>query len=239
MIRLALFDIDSTLTLGRCPLMVAAIRSAIAEHMGIDGTPEDIAHEGFTELRTFTDLGVHYGLDPEVSQRRARVAIAAKDRILAHDLAKHAGSLAPISACAGAPEFVTMVRDAGALLGLVTGNTVLAAANKLARAGYRVEDFPIGGYGDISLDRADLVRSAITAARELLPALTFDEVWVVGDTPYDIVAALSAGTHALGVASGNFDVAALRDAGADLAVSSLRPDAALRAALGLHPTQGV
>ena len=239
MIRLALFDIDSTLTLGRCPLMVAATRSAIAAHMGIAGTPEDIAHEGFTELRTFTDLGVHCGLDYEISARRARAAIIAKDAILVHELARHSGELAPISACAGGPEFVAMARDAGVLLGLVTGNTSFAAANKLERAGYRAADFLVGGYGDQSIERADLVRSAVAAARELLPDLPWEAVWVVGDTPYDIGAALEAGAHALGVASGHFDLSSLRTAGADLAVSSLHPDGILRAALGLGPTQGL
>jgi phosphoglycolate phosphatase len=239
MIRLALFDIDSTLTLGRCPLMVAAIKSAIAQHMGIAGSPEDIAHDGFTELRTFTDLGLFYGLDRQESQGRARAAIAAKDQILADALAHHSGDLAPISACAGAPEFVAMMRDAGVMLGLVTGNTVLAAHNKLERAGYAPDDFLVGGYGDQSVERADLVRSAVAAARRLLPDLQLEQVWVVGDTPYDTQAALEAGAHALAVTSGGFGVADLRAAGADLVVRSLHPSTALRASLGLGPTQGL
>ena len=239
MIRLALFDVDGTLTDGRCPLMVAAFKVAIAKHMRISAGPEDIVHDGFTDLRTLTELGVFCGLDRVEAQVRARITLAAKDRLLRVELENHRATLAPISACEGAPFFVAMLRDAGVLLGLVTGNTALAAANKLERAGYTINDFPIGAYGDSSIERSDLVRSAIAATRKQLPDLSPTQVWVIGDTPYDVQAAIEAGTCSLAVASGGFDTAALRASGADLVVASLQPDTALRAALGLGPTQSL
>jgi phosphoglycolate phosphatase-like HAD superfamily hydrolase len=239
MIRLALFDIDGTLTDGRCPLMVAAFKVAIAEHMRISAVPEDIVHDGFTDLRTLTELGVFCGLDRVEAQARAQVTLAAKDRLLSVALKNHQADLAPITACEGAPFFVAMLRDAGVLLGLVTGNTALAAGNKLERAGFTVNDFPLGAYGDSSIERSDLVREAINMARKQLPDLESEQVWVIGDTPYDVQAAIGAGVHSLAVASGGFDTGDLRASGADLVVASLRPDASLRAALGLGPTQGL
>ena len=46
------------------------------------------------------------------------------------------------------------------------------------------------------------------------------EIYVVGDTPLDVKAAHAAGCTAIGVATGGFDAAALREAGADHVIES-------------------
>jgi phosphoglycolate phosphatase-like HAD superfamily hydrolase len=47
------------------------------------------------------------------------------------------------------------------------------------------------------------------------------EIYVVGDTPRDIDAAHAAGCTAIAVATGHYDAAALREAGAEHVIESL------------------
>jgi phosphoglycolate phosphatase len=51
---------------------------------------------------------------------------------------------------------------------------------------------------------------------------------VIGDTPLDIEAAHAAGCTAVGVATGHYDVDALREASADHVLSTLEQELPLR-----------
>jgi phosphoglycolate phosphatase len=50
------------------------------------------------------------------------------------------------------------------------------------------------------------------------------EVFVIGDTPLDIQAAHAAGCTAIAVATGHYDEAALRDAGADHVIATMETE---------------
>ena len=58
---------------------------------------------------------------------------------------------------------------------------------------------------------------------------------VIGDTPLDIAAALSAGARAVGVATGGYPASALRAAGAHAVLTDLSNTAAVLAALLAGP----
>jgi phosphoglycolate phosphatase-like HAD superfamily hydrolase len=80
-----------------------------------------------------------------------------------------------------------------------------------------------GGYGSDSTDRAELTRCAIERAGRILgQRLDPQRILVVGDTPKDIEAATAVRAIAVGVASGNYGEADLREAGADYVLASLR-----------------
>ena len=51
-----------------------------------------------------------------------------------------------------------------------------------------------------------------------------DRILVIGDTPLDIQAAHAAGCTAIGVATGKFDEAGLREAGADHVLATLESE---------------
>jgi phosphoglycolate phosphatase len=109
----------------------------------------------------------------------------------------------------------------GTLLGLVTGNIEGAARIKIDRA-HLNPYFAFGGYGTDSADRAALTRAAIARAstmhgHDLDPATVF----VVGDTPRDVDAAHAAGTVSVAVATGEYAVDELTDAGADHVLPTL------------------
>jgi phosphoglycolate phosphatase len=119
-------------------------------------------------------------------------------------------------------ELLEKLIDDGRLLGLTTGNVEGAAHIKLARANLN-RFFSFGGYGSDSPDRTELTKKAlerggVVAGAPLDPAACFS----VGDTPRDVEAGHGAGIRVVGVATGEFSVEQLLEAGADAAVETLR-----------------
>lgn len=110
---------------------------------------------------------------------------------------------------------------------VLTGNIRPLAEVKLAALGLRDRlDLCIGAYGDDHEDRAELVqvarRRASAVHGESLPSsFAGRSTVVVGDTPLDISAALSAGAQAVGVATGSYSAADLKAAGAHAVLPSL------------------
>jgi len=106
----------------------------------------------------------------------------------------------------------------GAHIGLATGNFSLSARLKLKYYGLE-RFFQAGGFGEDSDERAEIVARAI----ERVAALAGDAgphcIFVIGDTPLDVAAALANGVAAVGVATGTFSVDALKEAGAGLVFS--------------------
>ncbi|WP_341771200.1 HAD family hydrolase [Amycolatopsis acidicola] len=102
-----------------------------------------------------------------------------------------------------------------AVQSLVTGNLREVAWHKLSAFELHEQlDFEIGGYGSLSAHRPDLVAYAVEQASARHSPFAAEAVVVIGDTPHDIDAALVHGARAIAVATGKFDEAALRDAGA-------------------------
>lgn len=107
-----------------------------------------------------------------------------------------------------------------AVQSLVTGNLREVAWHKLSAFDLCAHlDFELGGYGSLSAHRPDLVAYAVEKAQAA--RTPFDTVVVIGDTPHDIDAALAHGARAVGVATGRYDEAALREAGAHLVFTDL------------------
>jgi phosphoglycolate phosphatase len=135
----------------------------------------------------------------------------------------HAGIEAALTLCRGRDDFAT---------GLGTGNVEEGARLKLDRVDLS-RHFAFGGYGSDHADRAELL--AIGARRGRARLGVGDgpcRVVVIGDTPKDIAAARAIGADSIAVATGSYDVQALRDHGATWAVKDLAEPTALQALLG-------
>jgi phosphoglycolate phosphatase len=214
--KLVLFDIDGTLVLtGRAG--IRAMKRAMAEVFGVEEAFADISMAGRTdwyllslalaqagrtlsrsELERFRDVYVRF-LEEEVVRRgEGRKGIMPGVRDLLDVLAD---------------------RD-DVLLGLLTGNFVEAARIKLEHFDlWRY--FRCGAYGDDAEDRNALVPVALERARACDGRRAFTRVLVIGDTPHDVACAAAAGATSLAVATGGFDVDALRAAGGDVVLEDL------------------
>jgi phosphoglycolate phosphatase len=122
----------------------------------------------------------------------------------------------------GVIDLLEKLIDDGILLGLTTGNVEEAAHIKLARASLN-RFFSFGGYGSDSPDRTELTRKALERG-ELVSGnrLDRDRCFSCGDTPRDVEAGHGAGIRVVGVATGEFTVDELLEAGADAAIRSFR-----------------
>jgi phosphoglycolate phosphatase-like HAD superfamily hydrolase len=122
----------------------------------------------------------------------------------------------------GAEDALRALGREGVLLGITSGAVEAAAHIKLSRAGFN-RYFPFGGYGSDSEDRVELTRRALERGGRLIGCeLEPSRCFVVGDTPKDVDAAHGAGCLAVGTATGHYDADALRAAGAEHVMSSLR-----------------
>lgn len=121
----------------------------------------------------------------------------------------------------GVEELLERLIDDGLLLGLTTGNVEVAAHIKLERANLN-RFFSFGGYGSDSSDRTELTKRALERAEVVAGApLDRGACMSVGDTPRDVEAGHGAGIRVCGVATGEYSVEQLTEAGADWAVASL------------------
>ena len=216
--RILLFDIDGTLvTTGGAGAV--AWRQAFEE---LHGIPADIGK--------FTDAGM---TDPDVGAKTFEAVIGRTptplelaqvvQRRLEH-LPEAVAESAGYEVLPGVPDRLRELSRAGHLLGLITGNGDGAAFIKLAR-GDLMRWFTFGAYASAGVDRAGIVGQAVARGEAMLGKdVPNTQIYVIGDTPRDIEAAHAVGCTAIAVATGHYDVEALREAGADHVVETLEEE---------------
>jgi phosphoglycolate phosphatase len=210
-----LFDVDGLLiTTGG-----AGTRSWRWAFNGLYGIPADIGK--FTEAGmtdpvvgrlTFTNV---IGREPSPEELAA---------VISHYLMRLPEEVASSSeyrVLDGVEALLPQLAKAGFPLGITTGAVEAAAHIKLARANLN-RFFSFGGYGSDSADRGELTRTALARAALVYgEPVAAEQAIVVGDTPSDVESAHAAGIACVGVASHNFNVDQLREAGADVVLASL------------------
>ncbi|MFC5661071.1 HAD family hydrolase [Streptomyces nogalater] len=120
-------------------------------------------------------------------------------------------------ALAGAAAVLAALAERGVRQSVVTGNVRLAAEVKLATFGLdSYLHLGNGAYGEDGEGRPELLREALARADVAAPAAVF-----LGDTPADVAGGRDAGVRVVAVATGKTPAAELKDAGADVVLSSL------------------
>jgi len=209
--RLFLFDVDNTL-LNSGGAGAKAMTVAFEEVFGVADAFVGIEYTGRSDIAIFRDGALAHGLDVDghFAELLARFR-EAYFRVLPQILRQTRGRVMP-----GMPEVLAALQSTpGAHLGLATGNFSRSARMKLEYYGLS-RFFQVGGFGEDSDERTQIVARAIervvALARDVGPHCTF----VIGDTPLDVAAALANGVVAVGVATGTFGQRALKNAGAAL-----------------------
>lgn len=210
-----LFDIDSLLiTSGGAG--ARSWRWAFDELYGIPADIGEFTEAGMTDpvvgKLTFTGVIGHEPSPEELAKVMSHYLLRLPEEVAASPGYK---------VLAGVDDLLPRLTASGFLLGITSGAVEAAAHIKLARANLN-RFFSFGGYGSDSADRGELTRKAIDRAGEILGTeIDPRSVLVLGDTPKDISAAHAAGAIGVGVASGHYSTAQLRDAGADYTLGSL------------------
>ncbi|MBI4029988.1 HAD hydrolase-like protein [Candidatus Berkelbacteria bacterium] len=119
------------------------------------------------------------------------------------------------------PELLQKLSKEGHVLGLITGNTKIIAYAKLKKAGID-KFFKLGGFGDDSHSRNEVLKTALDRAHQQYPhTFTEKNTFVVGDSPRDISAAEGQRLITIGVATGIYSAGDLKTAGADFVLDNL------------------
>jgi len=214
--RLAVFDIDGTLTrtVGYCDEHFAAAIAAIA---GVEQVPAD-----WGLFPDATDSGLadaHFreatGRRPDESELR-RIHDHFLDALRRADV-----RAAPVD---GAHDVLARVAGRGWRVAIATGNWRAAAEVKFRWAGMPFPDVPIATADDASA-RADILRAAIRRAGG-----EFERVVYFGDGRHDARAARACGTAFVGVTAGR-DPGPLRDEGVRTFLDHFADDGRVRRAL--------
>jgi phosphoglycolate phosphatase len=109
------------------------------------------------------------------------------------------------SALPGAREALEAVRAAGQRAVVITAKHLVSVGPSLRAAGLTADELFTHVHG---AEKAAVLRSVQAYA-------------YVGDTPADVAAGISVGVRAVGVATGSFSEASLREAGAEVVLGSL------------------
>lgn len=230
--KLILFDIDGTLLwtdgAGR-----RAIHRAMLEELGTAGPIEQYRFDGKTDPQIVRELLLLAGHPAAEVTTRIEAVCRRYVGLLAAELAKPTQATRLL---VGVPALLAALEpyeaEARALVGLLTGNLEAGAVLKLRSAGIAPERFAVGAYGSDSRRRADLPAvAAQRAAARTGRSFAGAEVVIVGDTPDDVACGRPIGARAVAVATGAYDVAALRAAGAARAFPDLSDTAAVLTAL--------
>ena len=107
------------------------------------------------------------------------------------------------------------------ILGLVTGNLEQIAIKKLNQVEI-YNYFKVGAFGSDAFKRSDLIKIAIKRAKE---KFNFEgKVFVIGDTPNDIIAGKEANVKTIAVATGIYSINELKKHNPDYVFENLNND---------------
>lgn len=204
--KMILFDIDSTLLIGS-QTHKEAFQLSMKKHFDIEGSMQGIPVHGCTDpsiARQF--LSVH---GVESAQIEAGIK-AFLDGIIQNFL--KLGPDPRSRLLKNSRECVEALQKQGVLLGLVTGNLEIIGWQKLKH--HQIDTyFAFGVFSSDHPERSQMVRMALQRAADLYK-ISPNNVLLVGDSIYDVQAALDNQIEVLAVTTGKHSVAELKKQGA-------------------------
>jgi phosphoglycolate phosphatase-like HAD superfamily hydrolase len=217
-----LFDIDGTLLNCRDAVHYNAFHSALRQVWNCQSRIDNVPRHGNTDIGILRAAAGAGGISPDEFSRGLPRALA----IMASEVERNAGAIRP-ELCRSIPMLIERLHAAGKLLGVTSGAIEPVGWAKLRAAGldryfsfgsFSAPAAAISGPGSSDPQwnegRTAIFRHGIAQVRRRLGEKA--RICFVGDTPSDIAAAKSLETPILAVATGIYDIEALREQGPDL-----------------------
>jgi len=203
-IKLILFDIDGTLLISGAA-SIWAINRVFKNMFGIENAMEGIKPDGKTDPLILRELFIK-NLKRDFSKEEA-------DRVFKEYLfflEKEIITSKSLRIMPGITQLIkTLSQKQDTAIGIATGNIEEGARIKLRHSGLE-HYFRFGGFGSDSESREKLIRIAIERGRKLFNHTRRERVFVVGDTPFDIISAKAVGAEVIAVATGSYTVEDLK-----------------------------
>jgi phosphoglycolate phosphatase len=213
--RLVLFDIDKTLLVGSS-FHYEALKNALSEVYEIEDPKSLRNMQGMTDLKIIcTTLSME-----NVALKTIKSGLNQCMQLMYQNF-KHALNKKDLTVLDGVRPLLEDLEDQEIPMGLVTGNMEAIAWLKLEKVGLN-QYFQFGGFGDRVLNRSGLVKNALKESQEKLGLIDKQNIFLIGDTPRDIVGGQKFDVNTIGVATGDFSMEELFVAGADYVVEDLR-----------------
>ena len=198
--KLVIFDIDGTLTLGG-GLGTGCFFSALEVAFGTCPIPRRL-----DAYRESTDAGISREALEIALQRAPSVSELDRHKqvylhLLEREILRTPGAYRPVP---GADRVVSLLLEGGEwMVALATGNWRRAAALKLANASIQLGESELpGGFSEDGDSRVSVLRAALERAGAERQGSDFDRVVDVGDQLWDLAAARAAGVDFVGIGSG-------------------------------------
>jgi phosphoglycolate phosphatase-like HAD superfamily hydrolase len=197
--KLILFDIDGTLVKGLSDVHIAAFSYAIKKVLGIKTSITKIDHNGKTDKQIIVEILEKEGFEKLLIRGRMKEIVEEMTGFFNREATK-----GKIDATGGAKELLDSLTANNIPTGLITGNLESIGMKKMEIIGFD-KYFSFGGFGSDDEKRSELIKIAIKRAEKLLNC-DFDlkNVFIVGDTPRDIIAGKEAGVKTIAVTTGKY-----------------------------------
>jgi phosphoglycolate phosphatase-like HAD superfamily hydrolase len=213
---LVLFDIDGTLIRRSGPHHREVLVEAVRRATGLETTTDHIPLHGMLDPDILTEMMRRAGATQALIRRALPEIVQDAQR----RYVRRCPSLKR-KTCPGARRLLERLRRRGILMGLVTGNLTRIGWKKVGRAGLK-QYFRFGAFGEMSADRAGLVRLAIREARRAGWIERDARICLVGDSPNDVRAAQANRIVSIAVATGISSCEELAGLSPDVLLPDLR-----------------
>lgn len=222
--RAYLFDIDGTLVRHRDRVHVDAFFESVRVVMGRELVLDGVTLSGNTDPGILRDAFRLASVEDSAWRPHREDVLKSMCSAVAARRAELLPTVMP-----GVEATLAHLQQKGALLGVATGNLEQIGWMKIENAGLR-HWFRFGGFCDRFEARSDMIAHAAEQARALLQAETIEPdspepptICVIGDTPFDILAARVHRLPTIAVATGSYSFDQLMEHEPAACATTLQP----------------